>query len=402
MWYPYAENAIFGTFVHEQVAALKGFGIDVRVVQPTPLTPFPISRINDRYKKLASIPPKEVYKGVTVYHPRYVTLPRRLFYEHVGNWMYKGILNTVLSVYGQWPFDVIHAHATYPCGWSANLIRDNHLKHIRTLHTIHRVSIIDTPKKNKSCFARVQESLSRADWNVFVSMEGYRLAMSYTQDRIREKSSYITNGVNASQFSLAEEDHAEVRKLKKTYENTLNILFIGYLMERKGIKELLRAYEMLKDYGANNTRLFLVGRDLSGSYVDAFIKSHGLQGRVIPIGTVLHDHIKRWLEFADIFVLPSHSEGLPTVLFEALYMRKPAIFTTVGGISDVIENMEQAILIEPKSAAAIAKALSMLINDPGLRERLGHNGHRLIRDHYTWEINAKQNIEIYQKMIKQA
>jgi glycosyltransferase involved in cell wall biosynthesis len=400
MWYPNTENPIFGTFVHEQVAALKRCGIEIEVAQPLPSTPFPISLMSERYRKLSEIPEEEIYKGIKVHHPRYVTLPRHLFYQNVGNWMYRGTVETISKIYKKLPFDIIHAHGTYPCGWCANLIRDKNLSRIRTVHTIHRVSVIDIPKFNKQCSALVNESLRRSDWNVFVSMEGFELGLSYTNGRIKERSSYITNGVNISQFSLTEEDEKAVHELREKYRNSSNILFIGYLIERKGIKELLRAYEMLGDYGVKGkTRLFLVGRNMLGGYVERFVKERKLEDRIITTGAVLHDHVKRWLKFADIFILPSHSEGLATVLFEALYMGKPAIFTKVGGTCDIVKDMEHAVLINAKSETEIAKALSLLINDPGLCRRLGDNGYRLIRDHYTWEINAKKNLEVYEKVL---
>lgn len=399
MWYPNAENPVCGTFVHEQVSALREHDVQIKVIQPIPLTPFPVNMVKASYKKLFEIPYKEVYKSVEVYHPRYLALPRHLLYENVGKWMYKGILKTVMRIYREWPFDIVHAHATYPCGYSANLIRDNHLKDVKVIHTIHRTCIVDAPNYNRKCLARVNESLSLADWDIFVSMEGYQLAMAYTGGEIKEKSSYITNGVNTWQFSFTEKEENEVNELKARYNDSINILFVGYLTERKGIKELLHAYKTLNELDAKvKTRLFLVGRNLLGSYVEKFIMENGLKDKVITTGPVLHDHIKKWFKFADIFILPSHSEGLATVLFEALYMGKPAVFTKVGGTCDIVKDMEHALLINPKKENEIVSALSRLINDPDLRERLGRNGRALIGENYTWQINAGKNVEIYKKI----
>ncbi len=400
MWYPNSENPIFGTFIHEQAMALKNCGVDVRVLQPIPLTPFPIKYFSKRYYQLSKIKKKETYDGIKVFHSRFLTFPKHILYEYTGRWMYKGMKDIISHIYNEWQFDIIHAHATYPCGWSANCIRDNCLRKIKTVHTIHRVSIIDIPNFNKKCFELVKESLLLSDWNVFVSKEGYNLATLYTNNRICNKSSYITNGVNFSRFNITQDDEIEIKKLKKTYSDSINILFIGYLIERKGIKELLNAYVKLGQFGVRRkTRLFLIGRNMLGSYVRDFIKSHNIEKQVIMPGPVLHDHIKRWLRFADIFILPSRSEGLATVLFESLYMSKPAIFTNVGGTCDIVKNGKHAILINPQSETEIAKALADLINNPDLREKLAKNGHRLIKENYSWEINAKKNLEIYQRII---
>lgn len=401
MWYPSEESPTSGTFVNEQSQAIKTLGVDIRVVQPIPFTPFPINIINEKYRKFSEFPMEKVTKGVKVYHPRYLTLPRSIFYKNVGKWMYNGILKTVLNIYKTWPFDIIHAHATYPCGFCANMIRNRHLPHIKTIHTIHRFSIIDVPNYNPRCKKRVITSLTRSDWNIFVSMEGYRIAQSYTNGMIDEKSSYITNGVNISQFELKKEDEEAVEALRKEYGDSLNILFVGYLSKIKGIKDLLPAFKTLRDNGPKGKiRLFLVGKNADlGTYIENFVKRNDLGKDIITVGPVLHDHVKRWLSFADIFILPSHSEGLATVLFESLYMGKPAVFTKVGGTCDVVNDMEHALLINPKSKKEIVSTLSRLIKDSKLRQQLSRNAHRLIKDKYTWGINAERNMKIYLSLL---
>lgn len=398
MWYPNVENPIYGTFIHEQVKALKNNGVDIKIIQPVPYTPPIIRRLKTQYYKLSQIPVHETYEGFDVYHPRYLTLPRHMLYQHVGQWMYFGIRETVAAIYSHWKFDIIHAHATFPCGFCANLIRENALKDIKVIHTIHRVSIIDIPKFNPACEKQVCNSLEHADWNIFVSMEGYRLGLSYTNDKINNKISYITNGVNVAQFSLNEQEQTEVDQLRYKHNNTFNILFVGYLSEIKGIKELLWAFDMLSKE-RNDIRLFLVGRNILGDYIKEFVEKNNLTGKVIQVGPVLHDQVKIWMDFADIFILPSHSEGLATVLFESLYMKKPSIFTKVGGTCDIVKNMEHAILIDPGSVHQIRDAIKFLYENTEAAKKLGRKGHELIKNNYTWDINAKKNIENYNKLI---
>jgi teichuronic acid biosynthesis glycosyltransferase TuaC len=399
LWYPNAANPILGTFIHDQVVAFRDLGIDVQVVQPIPKTPFPINLLKTKYNALSKIPEKEIYRNGVVYHPRYLDLPMHYLYEFVGKWMYDGIIKMVMEIYRQWPFNIIHSHATYPCGWCANMIRDFNLNSIKSVHTIHRMSIIDVPQYNKKCYSRVKDALRNSDWSIFVSKEGKRLGEKLTEGEINKKNSYITNGVNISKFKLNNEDLKEVSELRKKYSDTLNILFVGYLSERKGIKELLSAYKSISQNSQGMaTKLFLVGHNLLGKYIENFIKSNDLVGKVILVGPVLHNYVKRWLEFTDIFILPSHTEGLATVLFESLYMKKASIFTRVGGTNDIIKNGEHAILIKPNSVPEIIRAINQLCSDRELRKSLGFNGHRLIRDNYTWEINAKKNIEVYSKL----
>lgn len=398
IWYPNAENPILGTFVHEQAVALRAAGVDIQVVQPVPSSPFPISLFKESYRKLAKMPAKEDYEGFTIYHPRYITLPRHFLFERVGDWMFRAIRPLVKRIYEDWPFDIIHAHTTYPCGYAANLLRDHDFPSVKVVHTIHRTCIIDAPNYNSRCCEKVRVALEGADRDVFVSLEGKGLALKYTEGRCERKAEYITNGVDTMKFQLDDAAKLQVAELKARHRSTWNLVFVGYLSERKGIKELLPAVANLVASGKSNLHLFLVGRNDLGSYIEDFIASHGLSDNVTLVGPVLHDRVKVWMSFADAFILPSHSEGLPTVLFESLYAGAPSIFTRVGGVGDIVENGREAILIEPKSIAAIEEAIMRLMDSPELCSEMSRRGHQLISERFTWEINARRHLELYEQL----
>jgi len=400
MWYPNAENPVSGTFVHEQAEALRQQGVEVRIMQPIPLAPFPLPLIKKSYRALAALPDEEQYAGHPVYHPRYLTLPAHSLYERVGDWMFRGIRAQIAALYKEWPFDVIHAHATYPCGYAANRCRDELFPQVKVLHTIHRTCIIDAPSYNQACFEKVAQSLEGADANVFVSREGLQLGLEYTQGRIADFSQYITNGVNTDNFSLNEAELQEVAALKAAHADTWNMVFVGYLKEVKGIKELLEATKNLVASGRRNLRVFLVGGNHLGSYIDNYLAEHGLQNVVIRVGAVPHQKVKIWMRFASAFILPSHSEGTPTVLFESLFVGAPSIFTKVGGVGDVASDGQEALLIPPRSVPAIEEAVARLMDSPALCAQLAARGHELIRGLYTWDINARALAGCYQALLK--
>ncbi|MDE2598526.1 MAG: glycosyltransferase [Rhodocyclaceae bacterium] len=399
MWYPNQENPVFGTFVHEQAVALRNCGVDVRIVQPIPFAPFPLGLFSARYAALAKIPARETHEGFEVYHPRYLTLPHHLRFDRVGDWMFAGVKKTVEEIHAEWPFDVIHAHATFPCGYAANRLRDESLPGVKVVHTIHRTCIVDAPGYSAACRRKVTQSLDEADAGVFVASEGLRLANDLTEGRMQARSHYVTNGVNTEKFSLAGDDEVVLARLKAEHVDSWNLVFVGYLNQRKGMYELLPAVARLVRAGHTRLRLFLVGRNELGGYIADFVREHGLEDNVVLVGSVHHSQVKHWMHFADAFVLPSHSEGLPTVLFESLFSGTPAIFTRVGGIADVVEDGEHALLIEPKSTDAICAAIERLMEDAALRDRLSRQGHALIRDHYTWQLNAERHVELYASLL---
>lgn len=399
LWYPNAENPVSGTFVFEQAEALRALGVEVRVMQPLPKTPFPIRYLKPSYRALAAVPEEDVHAGHPVYHPRYLTLPAHKLFEHVGDWMFRAIRAKLLALRREWRFDVIHAHATYPCGHAANRCRDELFPDVKVVHTIHRTCIIDAPRYNQACFERVRASLDSADFNIFVSSEGHGLGLEYTKGRIAERSRYISNGVNPARFTLKPEDLGRVAALKQRHPDTWNLVFVAYLKEVKGVKELLEAVRNLVRQGRKQLRLFLVGDNQLGSYVADYLAEHRLQDHVVLVGAVAHDQVKVWMRFADAFILPSHSEGTPTVLFESLFVGAPSIFTRVGGVGDVVSDGETALVIPPRSVPEIELAISRLMDDPALCRRLSEAGHALIRDRFTWALNAEAVAALYREQL---
>lgn len=399
MWYPNQENPVFGTFVHEQAVALRDCGVEVRVVQPIPFAPFPLGLISSRYAALAKIPDREIYEGFEVYHPRYLTLPRHMLFDRVGEWMFASVQKLVEQIHAEWPFDVIHAHATFPCGYAANLLRDRGLPSVKVVHTIHRTCIIDAPSYSDACRRKVVRSLDGADAGVFVASEGLHLANTLTDGRMQPRSHYITNGVNTEKFALNAADESIVQKLRQANADHWNLVFVGYLNQRKGMYELLPAVAELVRAGRKNLKLHLVGRNELGTWISDFVREHKLEDNVTLVGSVHHAQIKHWMNFANGFILPSHSEGLPTVLFEALYSGAPSIFTRVGGIADVVENEKHALLIQPKSIPEIRDSICRLMDDSALCSQLAARGHELISQHYTWHINAERHVELYRSLL---
>ncbi|MBK5205120.1 MAG: glycosyltransferase [Polaromonas sp.] len=399
MWYPNAQNPVSGTFVHEQAEALRQEGVDVRVMQPLPMAPFPVTLFKNSYRALAAVPDEERYAGHPVYHPRYLTLPGHRLFERVGDWMYHAIRSRIECLYRDWPFDIIHAHATYPCGYAANRCRDELFPKVKVLHTIHGTCIRDAPNYNRACFEKVRAGLEGADINVFVSREGMRLGLEYTEGRIVGRSQYVTNGVNTHKFSLSEEERREVSDLKAAYADTWSLVFVGNLSELKGIKDLLEAVRSLVARGRKNLRVFLVGVNQLGNYIDEYLARHGLRGSVVLVGVVLHERVKIWMRFASAFILPSHSEGTPTVLFEALFVGAPSIFTQVGGVGDIVTDGQEALLIPPRSVPAIEKAIATLMDDPRLCQQLAARGRELIKNQFTWTHNAQTHLDVYQRLL---
>jgi len=102
---------------------------------------------------------------------------------------------------------------------------------------------------------------------------------------------------------------------------------------------------------------------------------------------------------ADVYVLPSHAEGMPIGLLEAMSYGLACITTPVGGIPDVIKNMQNGLLVDPGDTESLACAINLLIADRDLRMRLGTAARRTVEEHYNWQDRAEEIGKLYLQLL---
>jgi glycosyltransferase involved in cell wall biosynthesis len=157
---------------------------------------------------------------------------------------------------------------------------------------------------------------------------------------------------------------------------TIRILFVGYIRPEKGIEFLLAAVSILN---VNvEWELEIVGPDEFPKYrwqLDKIVAALGIEGQVrwsgyAPYGDDLFERMRA----ADIFVLPTLSEGTPHVLVEARANGLPCISTNVGGVPTMVKDGFDALLVPPSDPRALARAIERVAIDGELRRRLIRNG----------------------------
>jgi glycosyltransferase involved in cell wall biosynthesis len=221
-----------------------------------------------------------------------------------------------------------------------------------------------------------------------------KFAMLYAQqDRIFTRlGRWLTHGAflcNGRELARAYRSSRTTAVVSSTVQNveffrrtdtcqgkTVRILFVGYIRPEKGIEHLLHAISLLKT--DSPWELEIVGPDAFAEYrkhLDEIVARRGIGDRVhwagyLPFGKPLFDRMRA----ADIFVLPTLSEGTPHVLVEARANCLPCISTTVGGVPSTVEHEYDALLVPPKNPEALARAIERMVRDGDLRRALIRNG----------------------------
>lgn len=180
------------------------------------------------------------------------------------------------------------------------------------------------------------------------------------------------------------------------------LLYLGYIGEAKGTFDLLEAFGTLEG-GDRPIELTLIGDFLSladAARVARLVASVADSGRICSQRPPVRGADKlAWLEWADILVFPSHYEGMPMTLLEAMAAGLPVVATTVGGIPDIVKDGVNGLLVPPGRPAELARAIEKLCRDACLREEFGRRNARAAQD-FRIDRYAAKLAEIYARVVR--
>ena len=173
------------------------------------------------------------------------------------------------------------------------------------------------------------------------------------------------------------------------------LLAVGRLSSEKGFADLLEAAAIARQ-NAPELRLVIVGEGPERQRLEASIARLGLTGRVLLPG---HDNdMAPWYAMAYALVMPSHSEGSPNVLLEAMAAGLPIVATRVGGIPEIATGGETALLVAPQDPQALAHAICAIVSDPGTAAALGQTGLRHAGERFSIASHYRSLIGVYERL----
>jgi glycosyltransferase involved in cell wall biosynthesis len=226
-------------------------------------------------------------------------------------------------------------------------------------------------------------SMFRSADHVVVLGELWRRWVIDTFDVAPQAISVVNNGVPATPLS----------RVLRPQGTPFRLLFLGNLLERKGIADLLHAMALPAAKDAD-----LVLTVAGGGAIDGYRKATrdlGIAERVHFTGWLDQAAARRHVTQADALVLPAYDEGLPLVILEAMATGVPVICTPVGAIPEVFTDRETALFVQPGDRAGLADALAELSRDEGLQESLSVQGLAMYRSRFTMTAFAENIAALY-------
>jgi glycosyltransferase involved in cell wall biosynthesis len=179
-------------------------------------------------------------------------------------------------------------------------------------------------------------------------------------------------------------------------ESAFIIGFTGRLVPDKGLDYLLEATRLIEP-DIPELKLMLVG-DGTSSWLRSAIAERNLTDRVVLVG-FRHD-VPRYMAAMDLAVHPSLSDSFPQALIEAMAVETPVIATDVGGIPEIVSNDATGILVQPRDAPALARAILDLYRDSDRRRRFARAGMQAVRKRFTLNAMITQHLALYEALCR--
>lgn len=281
-------------------------------------------------------------------------------------------------------FDIVHVHEPLASFLTVSFLRFSDATNVGTFHAAR-----DGPARLYSYARRLLKgAFRRLDGKIAVSLAAMRLVSPHFPGYYN----IIPNGVDVERFS------ALYDPLPDFDDGMLNVLFVGRLEKRKGLRYLLRAFAVMKRVRPDS-RLIVVGaydRRQRRGY-ERWVRETGLDDVVFAGYAALED-LPRYHRSSHIFCAPNtgnESQGI--VLLEAMAAGCPVIASNIDGFAGVITHGVDGLLVRPKDSEALAESLISLAKDGDLRAALSERG-RERAQHFSWERVSRRVLSYYERL----
>ncbi|NJE08446.1 glycosyltransferase family 4 protein [Thermococcus sp. M39] len=363
--------------------------------EPTVIVPRPFA---PPFSKFSKIPKYDEGYGYSVHYPRFLyLLPKSLFYcltgksyrYFVGRYALKAIEQGKI----QKP-DVIHALHPYLDGYGGVPIA----KKLKTplVITVH------SPNNLKICSKKVLSALKSADKVVVIAkfLANELIEMGIPEEKVE----YISLGVNPEEFKPLNREASKIVVPKyKLSANDKIVLYVGQLIPRKNLKTLLKAISLvlreLPEDIKKNVKFVIVGDGPEKNALQKLTHELKISSYVIFTGRVSFEELKEWYGVADIFVLPSLSEGKPVAIYEAMSSECAVVASNVNGIPEQVFDSVNGFLVNPNDMKGLArKIIYLLENEQELESMKKESRKLLFKLGYTWEEYGKRIKQVYDSL----
>jgi len=295
----------------------------------------------------------------------------------------------------QWKPDIIHIH-TYSLYPIAQAIKKQlAIPIVYTIYTLEREEReenFDKAPLESLMRSIIQEGLVRlADRLIVLSQIDRELLVKYCPD-VSNKIRVVGLGINT-----------DIKQNKKKFKSKTNkILYVGRLVKRKGILDLIKSIPGVLEQVPNTHFIIIGGREYENSVEleQKWVPStlHPFRKYITFTGWVSSRLLDELYGYADILVVPSWYEPFGLVILEAMYRGVPVVASNAGGPREILNHGETGIIFPARNVDALSNALILLLKNPPLRRRMAFAALKEVRRKWLWSKVIKNIKIIYDEL----
>ncbi|MFW5628599.1 MAG: glycosyltransferase [Candidatus Cloacimonadaceae bacterium] len=368
--YPNPAEPMKGNFVLKNLAHYPK-DVDVEVIAPVGFF------VQKRRKSSERVPfvRYENFEGrkIRIWHPRFLLLPRNLLRAFVPAFERLAIEPILRYLNKRKKIDVLHVNFCFPDGVAvASLARKMGIPYVITEHQAVLETLLSIKYMNKLMLP----AYHGADKIIAVSDHTRNIILSHGVSK--NNVVVVPNGIDTDLFT----PHASGGEIKK-------LIYIGYLVEHKGVHVLLEA---LSKVGDSSLKLSIVGDGVYREELERLTVKYELQEQVDFLGSKTASEVAQLLKEHDALVHPSFIESFGITVIESMASGLPALATRNGG-SEYIITDETGIIVPPKDSDAFAEGIKLLISTDWDREHI----REYATENYDIRSVVRKTIELYPK-----
>lgn len=385
-------------FVYNEIRVLEdvGFSIEIWSLLPHEFCPEEARPFLDRTRNLRPVSPLQIaaaflhylfLKPVTL-----LDLLLRVPFDNDSERLRKGIKGMVHMLHGISFAHAIrnenaHVHAHFAFKAATAALAATRLNGQSASFTAHGSATVHEPSRFS-----LRSKIRGMNFIIAVSDFNKRVMLKLCPELESEKIHVNRTGILPSDFPFLE------RKARR--EGPYRLLCTASLYAIKNHEGLFAACALLAERGVD-FHLDLVGKDQDGrgAMLNQLALDLGIAERVHFLGLLDHSEIAGLLAEADLFVLTSHSEGIPVAVMEAMATGTPVLAPRVTGLPELVEEGESGWLVDSSSAEAIAEGMEIALTNPEARESASRAARKTVLAEYDMVANAGKLADIFRKRL---
>jgi glycosyltransferase involved in cell wall biosynthesis len=350
-WFPSRTHPNLAPFVYNFVKNLGRSGVHVSVIVPN----------SDHDEKITE------YEFMTIYRVAKV-FP----------------LFSILELINKLKPDIIHVHA--PNFFSSNAIIVAKLKHIPIVATVHRAEI-----DKVSTLIHVFRKIALSKFNKIIAVSDFTKSLAMKTGISEDNVIVIYNSCDETLFLPGDKLRAR-QKIQLPLDKKI-ILYVGNLIKLKGVDVLIKSCKLL-DSNTSDFLVLLVGNGEDREEFESLVNSYGLGENIKFLNWLEQKDLPDCYAAADIFVLPSLTEGHSVALLEAMSSRLPVIASMVGGNRETVEDGVNGFLFERGNSEVLAEKLKRMLANGGMCNQMALRSYET----YLKKFSVKNQMEKYLKL----